>query len=265
MIEYHEREELAPRDVVSRAIVNEMARTGSTCVFLDVTHRPSDFLQREFPTIFHTCLAHGIEIWRDAIPVQAAAHFLMGGIWTDLETRTTVPGLFACGEAACTMVHGANRLASNSLLEGLVFGHRAGVAAAAYAEGVPRAVLKDLRIAAQTPTETSPTDVASLRGLITRTMWEAVGIRRRGELLDEALQNFAAMPEFIPPTREGIEYGNMRLIAYVVAMAALERTESRGAHFREDHPETDDLRWRRRLFLYRASSGHVATADTPTT
>ena len=126
MKRYHEAQELAPRDVVARAIVSEMHRTNSQHVYLDMTAKPKEFLEKRFPRIFATCMSYGLDLSADLAPVSPAAHFMMGGVKTDLWGRSSVPGLYAAGETALTGVHGANRLASNSLLEGLVFGARAG-------------------------------------------------------------------------------------------------------------------------------------------
>jgi L-aspartate oxidase len=133
MPRYHPLGALAPRDIVSRAIWAEMAATKARHVYLDVTHLGAEFVKRRFPTIYATCLRYDIDITEEWIPVSPSAHYMMGGVWTDLNGATTVPGLFAAGEVACSGVHGANRLASNSLLEGLVFGARAATAAVAYA------------------------------------------------------------------------------------------------------------------------------------
>jgi len=139
MPRYHERAELAPRDIVSRSIVAEMERTATRTVYLDMTALAARYLRRRFPKIYDTCLRYGLDITREPVPVSPAAHYIMGGVRTDLDGRTTLPGLYAAGEVACTGVHGANRLASNSLLEGLVFGARAGRAIVADAARQPRA------------------------------------------------------------------------------------------------------------------------------
>lgn len=255
---YDSRAELAPRDIVSRAILNEMIRTGVPYVYLDITHRPKDFLMRRFPTIYRTCLEYGLDISTDAMPVQPAAHFMMGGVWTDTAARTTLPGLFACGEVACTMVHGANRLASNSLLEGLVFGARAGRSAAEYISSVSLASLASLRIVSERVFQPVSTErLSELRATVTRQMWEHVGIRRDKESLEKALSVLRGLPPEVPPTREGFEYANLCLLGELIARAALERTESRGAHFRQDFPQRDDEHWKRRIYQRRTSDGHL--------
>ncbi|MAF12619.1 L-aspartate oxidase [Candidatus Poribacteria bacterium] len=257
MSAYDEREELAPRDIVARAILNEMDRTGMPCVYLDITHMSAGFLEERFPNIFETCRQYGLEIDRDAIPVQVAAHFAMGGVRTDMNAHTSVPGLFACGEVACTCAHGANRLASNSLLEGLVFGRRAGISAREYSsdEG---ASLPDVDALAHAPDVAAhASDASGLRKLLTQRMWEDVGVYRHAETLREALTTLSELPTAIGSGRDAIEYANMRLVGELIARAALERTESRGAHYRDDYPDTDDDRWLRNISLTRREDGGV--------
>ncbi|HWD00518.1 MAG TPA: L-aspartate oxidase [Candidatus Sulfopaludibacter sp.] len=221
MERYHPLLELAPRDVVARAIVSEMKRTGTEHVSLDLTHRDAGFVRQRFPRIYETCLRYGIDLERQAAPVAPAAHYAMGGVWTDLEGRTTLPGLFAAGEAACTGVHGANRLASNSLLEGVVFGARAGRAMASYtgsgkAGGVP------------IPTVAA---AATLAQAIRKTAWEKCGIVRDGAALRQALEWASEQ------SPDDAESRNMLLVLELIARCALAREESRGAHYRTDFPE----------------------------
>ncbi|MDA1190720.1 MAG: L-aspartate oxidase [Candidatus Poribacteria bacterium] len=260
MIEYHEREELAPRDVVSRAILTEMERTGLPYVYLDVTHHHSDYLKERFPTIHRTCEEYGVEIWRDAIPVQPAAHFMMGGVYTDLNAETTLPGMFACGEVACTLVHGANRLASNSLLEGLVFGEQTRKSAIAHAESIPPTALGEIRVQSTDALPTLADDPLALRKALTEVMWGEVGVWRDGESLQTALAALEQLPVAATTTRAGLEYGNMRLLGELVTRAALAREESRGAHYREDFPETSD-RWKVHLYYERDEHGTVLQTE----
>jgi len=217
---YHPLKELAPRDVVARAIVSEMQRTGSAHVFLDLTHRGAEFIHGRFPRIYETCLRHGVDIGRDAAPVAPAAHYAMGGVWTDLDGQATVPGLFAAGEVACTGVHGANRLASNSLLEGLVFGARAGQAMRQWHGGPPGTGGKTERRAGQEAHATAIQTIA----------WEKCGIVRSGEGLREACELLSQMKP------EGPESRNLCAVALLIARCALARKESRGAHYRTDYP-----------------------------
>ena len=225
MERYHPLKELAPRDVVARAIVSEMTRTGSPHVFLDLTHRGESFIRERFPRIYETCLRYGVNIGTDPAPVAPAAHYAMGGVRTDLDGRTNVARLFAAGEAACTGVHGANRLASNSLLEGVVFGIRAGRAMREAAKG-PEAPA-ERRVRSNAPG-------AAFAGEIQRIAWEKCGIVRSAEGLQEAVEQLEALAPESPEER------NMRQVALLIARCALARKESRGAHFRTDYPETSD-------------------------
>jgi L-aspartate oxidase len=219
---YHSLKELAPRDVVARAIVSEMTRTGSPHVFLDITSRGESFIRERFPRIYQTCLLYGVNIATDPAPVAPAAHYAMGGVRTDLEGRTNVARLFAAGEAACTGVHGANRLASNSLLEGVVFGIRAG--------RTMREAPKGLDASVELRSMNAP--VPAFAGKIQRIAWERCGIVRSGEGLRPAVEQLEALAP------ESSEERNMRQVALLIARCALARKESRGAHFRSDYPET---------------------------
>ncbi len=247
MFDYHERGELAPRDVVSRSIVAEMKRTASRKVYLDMTALDAAFIKNRFPKIYETCERYELDIRTDMLPVSPAAHYCMGGVRTDLEGRSTLAGLYAAGEVACTGVHGANRLASNSLLEGLVFGARVGHAAAmdcmaANAKWNRNAVL-DSSIAS----DATVTDVrrhgevaVAVRKRVRRLMWERVGILRSPESLQRALQELGQ----ISRAPLGTASRSFLTLATLVARAALWREESRGAHFRTDYPERNDERWR---------------------
>lgn len=248
MPRYHERAELAPRDIVSRAIVAEMERTATRTVFIDMTALDARYLRGRFPQIHDTCLRHNLDITRELIPVSPAAHYIMGGVRTDLDGRTTLPGLYAAGEVACTGVHGANRLASNSLLEGLVFGARAGRAAAMdHADDtlvVPRADLSEDEAEQQgaaAVSEKGAGEIAlAVRKRVRRLMWERVGILRSRQSLTRALTEFeqiARARTLRAPSR------NFVTVALLIARSALWREESRGAHFRHDFPKRDDTLW----------------------
>jgi L-aspartate oxidase len=213
MERYHPLGELAPRDVVARAIVAEMNRSGAGHVFLDISGREPGFVPARFPRIYETCLHYGIDLERQPAPVAPAAHYAMGGVRTDLGGRTTLPNLFAAGEVACTGVHGANRLASNSLLEGVVFGARAGQAMLAQ---IPRAR------AACAP---MPPEPAADSSLVHRIAWEHCGIVRDAAGLKKACRLLARLA------------GTEAEVALLIARSALAREESRGAHFRSDFPE----------------------------
>jgi L-aspartate oxidase len=223
MERYHPLKELAPRDVVARAIVSEMTRTGAPHVFLDLTHRGESFIRERFPRIYETCLRYGVNIGTDAAPVAPAAHYAMGGVRTDLDGRTNVARLFAAGEAACTGVHGANRLASNSLLEGVVFGIRAGRAMREATQGTAPAV--------HAPQGRQLGTGRSISGDIQRIAWEKCGIVRSAKGLREAAAQLEALAPELPEER------NMRQVVLLIARCALARQESRGAHFRTDYPE----------------------------
>jgi L-aspartate oxidase len=228
MPRYHALAELAPRDVVSRSIVAEMEREGSPHVLLDLSGRGEGFVRQRFPRVHATCLAYGIDLDRAPAPVLPAAHYAMGGVASDLDGRTTVAGLYAAGEVACTGVHGANRLASNSLLEGLVYGARA--AAAMVAETAPRG-------GGSTP---APFVVTGIGEAELRTLtWRRAGLLRCAEGLREVLDRLAlAGCEPRPPaTRAEAELRNLHQVAELIARCALAREESRGAHRRRDFPE----------------------------
>ncbi|MGB7067932.1 MAG: L-aspartate oxidase [Pyrinomonadaceae bacterium] len=233
MERYDERLELAPRDIVSRSIVSEMRRTGSRSVFLDMTALDETFLRQRFPKIDATCTRYGLDIAKDLLPVSPASHYCMGGIRTDTWGRSTVAGLYAAGEVTCTGVHGANRLASNSLLEGLVFGARAGEAAV-------RDV--DLGSEIERPTGNKAPRVVgtqfstAVKKRVKRVMWERVGILRDRASLGKAIKEF----EQIASGNLGTSSRNFVTLATMVAKAAYWREESRGGHFRTDFPERRD-------------------------
>jgi L-aspartate oxidase len=226
MERYHPLKELAPRDVVARAIVIEMERAGASSVFLDLTHREPGFVSQRFPRIYQTCLQYGVDLERQAAPVAPAAHYAMGGVHTGLDGSTNLPRLYAAGEAACTGVHGANRLASNSLLEGVVFGARAGRAMRQWAS-VRRPTAGTLPDSGG-----STATAAQVRALA----WEQCGIVRDGAGLRSACQWLEAALRPGTVTPEAAEVRNMHQVALLIARCALAREESRGAHFRRDYP-----------------------------
>lgn len=238
---YHPEKELAPRDIVSRAIVSEMVDTHSRHVYLDLTHLDPVFVRKRFPQIYSKCLSYGVDVTRDLIPVSPAAHYIMGGIETGLDGGTTIPGLYAAGEVACAGVHGANRLASNSLLEGVVFGARSGKAAAGYARKVKR-----LPDQIPNPFLNKPVhgrekvaEVEEARGSLRKLMWDRVGIIRCGESLTDALDVLKDLDPFMIPfytNRQGLELQNMITVGTLITRAALIREESVGAHYRTDFP-----------------------------
>ncbi|MBK6750593.1 MAG: L-aspartate oxidase [Acidobacteria bacterium] len=237
MPNYDERAELAPRDIVARSIVAEMRRTGTRTVFLDMSSMDEEFLKHRFPKIYDTCKMYGLNIATDPLPVSPASHYCMGGIRTDLWGRSTLPGLYAAGEVTCTGVHGANRLASNSLLEGLVFGARAGVAAAddsrQLAVGGWRSADENQRPEAK---DQKPFLSTAVRKRVKRIMWERVGILRDKDSLTRAIREF----DQIAAGNLSTSSRNFVTLAKLVAAGALWREESRGGHFRNDFPEQDD-------------------------
>jgi len=240
------RAELAPRDVVSRAIFRRMQETGAAHVYLDMTHMDPAFIGRRFPRIHATCLGYGVDITREPIPVAPSAHYLMGGVATDLSGRSSIPGLYAAGEVSCTGVHGANRLASNSLLEGLVFGARAGAAAVEDAAKEPDRPGHGPDTGAPACDAIAPAQAPAAAESVRALAWERIGIARRAEDLRAALGDLERIGAVSAPgevTREGVEARNVALVASLVARAALRREESRGAHYRIDAPERDDRRF----------------------
>jgi L-aspartate oxidase len=209
-------------------MVEEMERTGEERLFLDLTHRGGDFIRERFPRIYETCLRYGVDLGRQPAPVHPAAHYAMGGVRTDLDGRTNLRRLWAAGEVACTGVHGANRLASNSLLEGLVYGARAGLA---MGEWGGRAAPK-----AGTPPAVLFPDIGQAE--LRRLTWLRCGIVRSGEGLSEACTRLIGLPVRPCPGagRGQFEVRNMHCVALSIARCALARTESRGAHRRSDYP-----------------------------
>ncbi|MBP7473879.1 MAG: L-aspartate oxidase [Pyrinomonadaceae bacterium] len=237
MPRYDERLELAPRDIVSRSIVAEMRRTGTRTVYLDMTAMDEEFLKHRFPKIYEVCNSYGLNIAKDLLPVSPASHYCMGGIRTDLRGRSTLPGLYAAGEVTCTGVHGANRLASNSLLEGLVFGARAGAAAAAdsgqwsVVSGQKNSQNRESAI--RNPQSAMSTAV---KKRVKRIMWDRVGIIRDRDGLVRALKEF----DQIAAGNLSTSSRNFVTLARLVATAALWREESRGGHYRSDFPDQRD-------------------------
>lgn len=254
MPDYHPMAELAPRDVVSRAILDHLVKTNTTHVFLDVRHIGAEAFAARFPDIDRCCRAFGIEPGTDLLPVHPAAHYHVGGAAVDIDGLTSLDGLLACGEGACTKLHGANRLASNSLIEALVFGQRCGELAGQVAaespatEAAPRIEWHNL------PSERTEMDLADIRNSLRSVMWRNVGIARRGERLAETIDivafwgQYMLDKEFNEPA--GWEVQNMLTAAYGISECALRRTETRGVHYREDFPQTDE-NWRRHQMVRR--------------
>jgi L-aspartate oxidase len=246
MARYETAGDLAPRDRVSRGIVRELARTGRP-VFLSLQHLDPAMVHARFPHIAAACRAAGLDLARDPVPVSPAAHYVMGGVETDLDARTSVPGLFAAGEVACTGVHGANRLASNSLLEGLVFGRRAGQAMASMVVGAWPARFA-ARLMAPRPLSGTSGGTPPTADAVRSRMWTQVGLIRDREGLEAAVAAFdvdwrwlAAQP--LPATVEQARLASLIMVGGLMARAALRREESRGGHYRSDFPARADATW----------------------
>jgi len=258
MPEYHPDAELAPRDVVARAILKEMHRTGTQRIFLDLTQMPSELLEYRFPTIGARCVEEGIDIRHDLIPVCPAAHYAMGGIRTDLWGRSTLPGLYACGECATNGVHGANRLASNSMLEGLVFGDRCAKAMADDTEGESVEHIEEPGLVV--PGDVPQGRIHELQNKVREILSTKVGLARCKDSLREALAELGKLRAEVPAApsnRAALELQSMFTIGELIATAALRREESRGAHFRTDFPHRDDKHWLKRIVM-KAQGGGIA-------
>ncbi len=249
---YHPDAELAPRDIVSRSIVEEMKRTDHPHVYLDVTSMGAERMESRFPTITALCRRFELEPSEDLIPVRPAAHYMIGGVRTDLRGRTDVENLLACGEVACTGLHGANRLGSNSLLEGLVFGRRCARTAAENLRTMPEALsVHALQGLPQEPAYGN-LNLTDVENSLKSVMWRDVGVEREGEGLDEALEmitfwcRYVMDKEFREP--QGWQLQNMLVVSRLIAMSARQREESRGVHFRSDFPEADPG-WQRHIVI----------------
>ncbi len=264
MAAYHPMKDLAPRDIVARAIDTELKASGDPCVYLDIRHKGETFLRERFPTIYDQCRRFGIDMAKDVVPVVPAAHYFCGGVQTDEQGKTSLDGLWAIGETACTGLHGANRLASNSLLEGLVFAHRAFRALSSPRQSVSRgpASLKDtgspLTTAGMTAEKVPPWNPGAARNpdeqvIITQNwdeirqmMWNYVGIVRSNKRLERAWRRIQLLQQEIQEyywdfliTPDLIELRNIATVAELVIQSAMQRKESRGLHYNLDYPETD--------------------------
>ncbi|MGC3969441.1 MAG: FAD-binding protein [Pirellulales bacterium] len=251
MFDYDSRGELAPRNVVSQSIVRQMEKTRHPNVYLDLSHLDPQRVRTRFPGIAACCAEFGIDITRDRIPVRPGAHYMMGGVTVDMQGRTTLDGLWAAGEVTSTGLHGANRLASNSLLEGLVYGAHAGEGASAEA----LKIADDFRVPLiENPPQEQAADlldIADIRNSLKSLMWHSVGVRRDHAGLEDAAETidrwcgYALNRQLTTP--QGWELQNMLTIARLMVDAALRRDESRGTHLRLDFPELDNVRWQKHI------------------
>jgi L-aspartate oxidase len=267
MKKYHPQGELAPRDIVARAIHAERLKRGDSCVYLDITHLDPDFVRRRFPTIYERCLQLGIDITQEPIPVVPAAHYMCGGVQTDLDGRTSLPGLYAAGEVACTGVHGANRLASNSLLEAMVFGHRAALRSREEEVAWPvgkekcRPASEDWLHGLREEAEVPEKELEAVRNHMAGIMNDYVGIVRNDRDLTRAQQELAEIAIQVDqwvrrchPNVALYEMWNMITVAQLVVRSARMRKESRGLHYTTDYPQTDDVNWKRDTILRRGEA-----------
>lgn len=254
MTDYDPRGELAPRDVVSLAIVSQMERTRHPHVYLDMTHLDPQHVRARFPGIAAVCAEFDLDITRDRIPVRPGAHYMMGGVTVDMQGRTPVPGLWAAGEVACTGLHGANRLASNSLLEALVYGAHAGAGASQEALQTTDTfcALPVENLPVHCPSE--PLNLEDIRNSLQALMWRVAGVRRDAEGLHDGLENTDRWCRYVLPRQftdpSGWQLQNMLCLARLMLRAALERQESRGTHVRTDFPNPDEA-WKRHICFRR--------------
>ena len=258
MPNYHPQAELAPRDVVSQSILQEMQKTDHTNVYIDVRHIPKKRLYARFPRIREICASFGIDIAKDLIPVRPSAHYMIGGIKVDRFARTTIKQLYACGEVACTGMHGANRLGSNSLLEGLVTGYMAGTDACKSIQNIKRELLPYPIHESIGGSKISWLDLNDIKNSLKSLMWRDAGIERDERHLLEAEEmiemwcSYVIDKEFSNPV--GWELQNMLIVSRLIVVSARKRKESRGVHHRTDYPKTDNIHWKKHIVIKKPPS-----------
>ncbi len=255
MGDYDSRMELAPRDVVSQSIVSQMEKTQHPCVYLSMKHLDATYVRQRFPGIAQVCRHFGLDIATDSIPVRPGAHYMVGGVTVDMEGRTTVPRLWAAGEVTSSGLHGANRLASNSLLEGLVYGARAGRGASMAAMSDPEEYRVEPIDAPQRPAGSEEFDLSDVRNAVQSLMWRNVGVQRSEGRLREALQSIVGYSRYVlaqtMSDKAGWELQNILTVSALMTQAALTRQESRGVHLRTDFPQADNEHWLRHIAFCR--------------
>ncbi|KMQ52881.1 L-aspartate oxidase [Chitinispirillum alkaliphilum] len=263
MNKYHKSGVLAPRDVVARAIDNEMKISAEPCVYLDVTHKPASQTRDHFPNIYNTCLRFGIDITKDLIPVVPAAHYICGGIMVDYQGNSDIANLYACGETACTGVHGANRLASNSLLEAIVFSYRAALDAAVKIGKIKSPQADEIPDWDESGTHDNEEWILLSHNMheIQSVMWDYVGIvrsnlrlhraLRRIDLLEKEIETFYKKTRITPQL---LELRNIVTISRLIITSALRRKESRGLHYTTDHPKQDDRYWKKNTVVVKKAT-----------
>ncbi len=255
MVGVHPMAELAPRDIVVREIVKAMKRCGEDHVYLDATHIPAEKLRKRFPMIWDRCKEDGYDLSKNLVPVSPAAHYMMGGVKTDVFGRTSLPGLHASGEVTCSGIHGANRLASNSLLEGLVFSKRICDVLKEDFEEMPKEGISGIDVSYDFVGEKKYIDISKCKRVLREAMVSFVGVIRTQDELRMTLNKISDLSSEVLATKfdrvEEFELQNMLIVARLVTQSALMREESRGAHFRSDFPKTDDLKWKKHIILKR--------------
>ena len=254
MPNYHPSAELAPRDIVSRSVIQEIRKTDYTHVYLDVRHIPKEKLSKRFPKIKKLCKSFGIDITKDLIPVHPSAHYMIGGIKVDHNGRTSMDNLYACGEVSCTGLHGANRLGSNSLLEGLVFGHRVGHIASEEVAKMKDELLSPRFFKGPSKNNLySELDLEDVRNSLKSIMWRNVGIERDGKYLKDTINSIKHWSKYIISndfsSPLGWEVQNMLTVSFLIASSAFKRSESRGVHYRLDYLKTNDKQWKKHIIV----------------